>query len=156
MRVKVADFGLAKPIGGEGVVAGTWYSSAPECFLAGYGKEVEQLVTIGPKADSFSAGIVLAEFVLRAFPYGDRISGRIDPNLITRRIIHEGLRPKLPDNVPPPLVSLMSDCWNADIEQRPTFSEIITTIKAFPTRRWDELYPPRPVPMDHVAFRVQE
>ncbi|KAK9167122.1 hypothetical protein Scep_002313 [Stephania cephalantha] len=104
--VKVADFGVARFQSQGGVMTaetGTYRWMAPE---------VINHQPYDQKADVFSFAIVLWEL----------ITAKVDRNI--RSNADQGLRPELPENAHPKLLSLMQRCWEADPSNRPSFSEI--------------------------------
>lgn len=43
--------------------------------------------------------------------------------------IHSGVRPPIPDGVDPEYISLMSECWSANAEDRPAFEHIVSRLE---------------------------
>ncbi|XP_057974875.1 serine/threonine-protein kinase STY46-like isoform X2 [Malania oleifera] len=115
--IKVADFGVARFQNQEGVMTaetGTYRWMAPEVINH---RPYDQ------KADVFSFAIVLWELTTAKIPYD-----AMTP-LQAALGVRQGLRPDLPENAHPKLLSLMQRCWEAVPENRPAFSEIIVDLE---------------------------
>ncbi|XP_076940980.1 serine/threonine-protein kinase STY46-like [Bidens hawaiensis] len=115
--VKVADFGVARFLGQEGVMTaetGTYRWMAPEVIN-------HQLYD--QKADVFSFAIVLWELVTAKIPYENMTP------LQAALGVRQGLRPDVPTNTDPKLVELMQRGWDSDPDNRPSFSEIKTELE---------------------------
>lgn len=119
-KVKVADFGLGKLVssGGAGQMksrVGTMLWMAPEVIKGEpYGKP----------ADVYSFGIVLWELATRLVPYADK-----DQYAVMFGVSVQGLRPDIPATVPQAWATLMKKCWDQDALLRPTFEEILVSLK---------------------------
>lgn len=91
---------------------GTYQWMAPEVIV---GKRYTE------KADVFSFGVILWELATRKPPYYG-----IDGQVVSQRVVKEGLRPKISEKeAPGPFLDLMKRCWAEDPERRPKFEEII-------------------------------
>jgi hypothetical protein len=44
-------------------------------------------------------------------------------------VLHRGVRPMMPPDAPPPLVSLVNACWAADAATRPEFAVIAASLR---------------------------
>ena len=112
--IKVTDFGLAKfqEEDASHTFCGTLPWTAPEVFSGkGYSE----------KADVYSYAIVLWEMGTRKMPY----NGLNKPDIIVG-VTTKNLRPPLPiDDANDYYVQLMTDCWNEDPAQRPSFAEVM-------------------------------
>ncbi|KAF5181116.1 Serine/threonine-protein kinase STY46 [Thalictrum thalictroides] len=111
--VKVADFGVARfqSQGGKMTAeTGTYRWMAPE---------VLNHRPYNQKADVFSFAIVLWELTTAKIPYEKK-----SPLQAALGVINEGLRPDLPNNVNPRISDLMQRCWEAEPNNRPSFTEI--------------------------------
>jgi serine/threonine protein kinase len=76
------------------------------------------------KADVYSYAITCSEILTGEDPFmGEPLTGLLD------RIKYTGLRPSLPDSLPPYLVSLIHRCWDAAPCKRPDFSEICAELR---------------------------
>ncbi|XP_057795485.1 serine/threonine-protein kinase STY8-like [Salvia miltiorrhiza] len=110
--VKVADFGVARFQNNGGIMTaetGTYRWMAPE---------VINHQPYDQKADVFSFAIVLWELVTAKVPYDNMTP------LQAALGVRQGLRPELPINAHPKVLSLMQRCWEAIPSERPSFSEI--------------------------------
>ena len=115
---KVADFGLSLRV--EHRVGGflpTWRWLAPEVI------DVDN-VYYDETADIYSFAIVMWEIVARDVPFLE-YDKDIRQMQIKQMIIHENLRPTIPDDCPPKLARLMKKCWRADPKQRPNFDKSV-------------------------------
>ncbi|KAG0556602.1 hypothetical protein KC19_11G066300 [Ceratodon purpureus] len=71
------------------------------------------------KADTYSFAL------LCAYVFGGKVwDANLSSNELRKQISSSGLRPKLPSDCPEALASLISSCWDADPERRPSFSSI--------------------------------
>jgi hypothetical protein len=133
LRVKVTDFGLAKIKAATATFSaqsevGTTRWMAPELHTSSH---IGESSHPGPnkkhhpfKADVYSYAITCSEILTGDDPFmGEPLTGLLD------RIKYTGLRPTLPDSLPPYLVSLIHRCWDADTCKRPDFSEICAELR---------------------------
>eukprot|EP01090_Pellita_catalonica_P015326 TRINITY_DN413_c0_g1_i1.p1 TRINITY_DN413_c0_g1~~TRINITY_DN413_c0_g1_i1.p1 ORF type:complete len:719 (-),score=115.94 TRINITY_DN413_c0_g1_i1:68-2224(-) len=116
--VKVCDFGLSaikqdtlEALRDSGGAKGTPLYMAPEVMLQEGFDE---------KADVYSFGIVLWEIVSRKDPYPHHT----DYQTFVKAIVEDGERPKIPQDTPSLLRTLIERCWDAYPEYRPDFQEI--------------------------------
>lgn len=118
---KVGDLGLSKVKQQtmiSGGVRGTLPWMAPE-LLNGSSSLVSE------KVDVFSFGIVLWELLTGDEPYASMHYGAIIGGIVTNT-----LRPVVPTWCDASWRSLMEACWAADPAERPTFSEIASSLRA--------------------------
>ena len=154
VRAQVADFGLSRRVAPKikGMLA-TWQWLAPEIIDA----ESDQY---DQRADIYSFGVVLWEIFTAKIPFDEfymhPVYGRKLPhckdystidsfeiNLLAMKngIIHDKIRPTIPDNVPKEISKLISSCWQADPDDRPSFVkivEILSTLADEPVLPVDE------------------
>lgn len=118
LNCKLADFGWTRVMAKEMTSKiGTYQWMAPE-VINGY--------KYTQKADVFSFGIILWELATRKPPYYG-----IDGQLVSQKVVKEGLRPKISEKeCPGPFLDLMKRCWLEDQEKRPSFSKIIQELEA--------------------------
>lgn len=115
-KVKVCDFGLAqvKPQGqnlqDDDLAKGTPLWMAPE---------VMQFREFNEKADVYSFGIVLWEFLTRKEPF----SHHTNYSKFRKAVCEKGERPEIPP-CEPSLRFLIQRCWHPDPEMRPSFPQI--------------------------------
>ncbi len=118
LTCKLADFGWTRVLGKVMTSKiGTYQWMAPE-VIHGF-KYTE-------KADVFSFGIILWELATRKPPYYG-----IDGQVVSQRVVKEGLRPKISEKeAPGPFLELMKRCWHEDPDKRPSFGDIIKELDA--------------------------
>ncbi|XP_044510478.1 serine/threonine-protein kinase CTR1-like [Mangifera indica] len=117
--VKVCDFGLSRFKANTFIssksVAGTPEWMAPE-FLRGEPSN--------EKSDVYSFGVILWELVTMKQPW----SGH-SPAQVVGAVAFQNRRLTIPPNTSPVLASLMESCWSDDPAQRPTFANIVESLK---------------------------
>jgi len=84
------------------------------------------------KCDVYSYGIIFWELFSRKIPYADVSSFEIPV-----KVAKEGLRPKIPDNVPKSISKLMKQCWHAKPTKRPSFKATVKIV----LKLWDAWSP---------------
>ncbi|KAJ1266148.1 hypothetical protein BS78_08G128700 [Paspalum vaginatum] len=120
---KVGDFGLSRIKRNtlvSGGVRGTLPWMAPE-LLNGSSSRVSE------KVDVFSFGIVLWEILTGDEPYANMHCGAIIGG-----IVNNTLRPPIPENCDPDWRKLMEQCWSANPDARPSFTEVTDRLRAMP------------------------
>ena len=114
--VKVGDFGMARDVyeteyyrkEGRGFLPVRWM--APESFRDGKFKS---------QSDVWSYGVVLWEMAtLAEVPY----QGLANEQVMS--YVKEGRKMQRPENCPDVLFNMMSECWEAHANARPTFLDI--------------------------------
>ncbi|KAL6214407.1 hypothetical protein ACLB2K_013841 [Fragaria x ananassa] len=118
---KVGDFGLSRIKHNtlvSGGVRGTLPWMAPE-LLNGSSSRVSE------KVDVFSFGISMWEILTGEEPYANMHCGAIIGG-----IIKNTLRPPIPQWCDSKWKMLMEECWSADPESRPSFTEITIKLRA--------------------------
>jgi len=122
---KVADLGLAREIdvdNGMTVLAGTPKWEAPEVLVSKKGKR-----NYSKGADVYSFGMVLYEMMSGLEPFPD-----IHDIFELKKIVcDKNKRPKLPKKklLNPALISMMKECWQRDANRRPSFTQILITLR---------------------------
>ncbi|XP_043946330.1 protein-tyrosine kinase 6-like [Protopterus annectens] len=111
---KVADFGLARVIkdefyfSHEKIIPYKW--TAPEAISHGY---------YSVKSDIWSFGVVMYEIVTYGqIPYPGMSSSEVFSKITS------GYRMPRPQSCPDVLYQIMLQCWNIDVEDRPSFCEL--------------------------------
>ncbi|KAL3828125.1 hypothetical protein ACJIZ3_016927 [Penstemon smallii] len=118
---KVGDFGLSRIKRNtlvSGGVRGTLPWMAPE-LLNGSTSRVSE------KVDVFSFGIALWEIMTGEEPYANMHCGAIIGG-----IVKNTLRPPIPERCDPEWRKLMEQCWSADPQARPSFTEITNSLRS--------------------------
>jgi serine/threonine protein kinase len=116
-KVKVCDFGLSqvkeqgKMLKDDDLAKGTPLWMAPE---------VMQFKEFNEKADVYSFGIVLWEFLTRKEPFQNHTNYNK-----FKKAVCGGERPIIPDDCEQSLKALIEDCWHPDPVKRPSFPNII-------------------------------
>jgi len=85
--------------------------------------EVADALQYNHKADVYSYGIILWELNAGKKPFDG-----LNREMFYEQVVHGGERPPLNKKWPEELKKMMVDCWSADMDVRPTFSEIVEKI----------------------------
>ncbi|EAX90170.1 TKL family protein kinase [Trichomonas vaginalis G3] len=116
-KIRICDFGFAKSFNDDDTfkaqTVGTTQWMAPEILVSSH--------KFTSKIDVYAYGILLVELLTKKRPY----PGMDDKKELAHKIVEEGLRPKLKKNTPPLLKDLITQCWDANPDVRPTFDEIV-------------------------------
>ncbi|KAK4851684.1 hypothetical protein QYF36_017508 [Acer negundo] len=117
--VKVCDFGLSRFKANTFIssksVAGTPEWMAPE-FLRGEPSN--------EKSDVYSFGVILWELVTMQQPWNG-----LSPAQVVGAVAFQNRKLTIPPNTSPVLASIMESCWADDPTQRPSFANIVDTLK---------------------------
>src|SRR5437870_4623813 len=70
-------------------------------------------------ADIYSFGIIMNELISEEIPFND-----VPHDYILALKICKGLRPKISKNTPKLIASMITKCWDAKAENRPTVKEL--------------------------------
>jgi len=123
-KVKLIDFGLARMLENANPTSDDKYDMSGETGSLRYmAPEVAEGLPYNHKADVYSFGIILWEMNAGKRPFNG-----LSRDSFYEQIVHGGGRPSLNKKWPSELNKLISSCWSADIDSRPTFRQIIFTI----------------------------
>jgi serine/threonine protein kinase len=127
--VKIADFGLtktrnaSKTYADQTVNTGTSKYMAPEVIKAA--GDANRAVLNPRKADSYSFAVMCSEILTREDPFGEL--GQRPSEL--KKEVKADRRPKLPEDCPLLLKSLIKSCWAGNFHSRPLFPEICQELR---------------------------
>eukprot|EP00878_Enallax_costatus_P001012 GHUV01001146.1.p1 GENE.GHUV01001146.1~~GHUV01001146.1.p1 ORF type:complete len:510 (+),score=107.78 GHUV01001146.1:223-1530(+) len=117
---KISDFGLAAVL----VDGATHRSTASMGTITHMAPEVLRSGHVSCAADVYSFAIMMWEVLANKQVYHG-----IHYGAVVERVVVQGERPPIPDNVPEGLSILMQICWDAVPENRPTFEQIVTCLE---------------------------
>lgn len=124
--VKIIDFGLAKIIENASVDSDEAFTMSGETGSLRYmAPEVADALPYNSGADVYSFGIILWELNASKKPYEG-----LNRELFYERVVHGGERPPLNKKWPQELTSLLSECWDADMRNRPSFKKVVERVDA--------------------------
>jgi len=123
--VKVFDFGLCKDMNPkyktqDGLFQLT-FQTGSRPYMA---PEVALHKPYNQSADVFSYGILLSEIFSLKLPFQGMTNKEFK-----EQVLIGGKREKLPKSVPPFTAKLVTECWDANLQERPTFSRIASVIR---------------------------
>ena len=95
--------------------------SAPEILVSSgkFFKIPENINDNLKKIDIYSFGMILWELITNTVPFDVKL------NDVKTYVLEEKVRPEVPYNIDKNLSSLIRNCWDSDLSQRPTEKEII-------------------------------
>jgi serine/threonine protein kinase len=124
--VKLLDFGLAKVVEHTTIDCDEVYAMSGETGSLRYmAPEVAEGLPYNYTADVYSFGILLWELNASKKPYEG-----LNRELFYERVVHGGERPTLGRKWPSELTTLITECWDADIFNRPKFRDIVIRLDA--------------------------
>lgn len=138
--VKILDFGLAKIIENASVASGQTYVMSGETGSLRYmSPEVAEGLPYNYSADVYSFGVILWELNASKKPFEG-----LNRDLFYERIVHGGERPPLNRKKwPRELCNLMSECWDVDLQHRPTFRAIVQRLDTLLEKEKGVSLPPK-------------
>lgn len=121
-RVYLSDVGLIKLKKYAGIVLGytnknAW--SSPELLK----EKCLTGIKISPSDDIYSFGMVVWEVMTGQVPFPGYTR-----NQLMNKVAVESYRPKLPQDLPEEISTLILSCWNTDPQSRPSFTLIVQTL----------------------------
>jgi serine/threonine protein kinase len=123
--LKIFDFGLARELSDKDRDENGLYKMTP---MTGAMRYMSPEVGLGKpynlKADVYSWSMIMWYLMALEPPFGLYTN-----EMMKDRIMVRGSRPAVYDKWPSDLAALMKRCWDADISERPEFSEIIRIVK---------------------------
>ena len=124
--VKILDFGLAKIVENSSIDSDDVYAMSGETGSLRYmSPEVAAGEPYNYSADVYSFGIILWEINALKKPFEG-----LSRDLFYERVVHGGERPAVSRKWPIELANLISECWDADLHNRPRFREIVARLDA--------------------------
>jgi serine/threonine protein kinase len=129
LHVKLADFGTAKPynmtetFSTQTARQGTPTYAAPEVNFDQQVVHGEKSPKFPPKADVWSFAMVCSEILTGESPFEAE-----QRSTLRAKIMHQDLRPPLPNDCPSYLRHCITSCWELSPEKRPNFSTICTNL----------------------------
>jgi hypothetical protein len=131
IQVKLCDFGLSRvknsmaTLTAMTAAVGTPAYMAPELFQ---GNHMIDSVEAGKAVDVFSYSMMVLELFTQERPY---INMQFNNSYHLMMRVCDGLRPTIiPDSVVPPAIgALCRKCWHTEPESRPSFEQIVLTLK---------------------------
>jgi len=76
------------------------------------------------KVDVYSFGIVLWELITGLLPFQNMTAVQA-----AFAVVNKGVRPTIPQDCPPALANIMSRCWDANPDVRPSFVEVVRMLE---------------------------
>jgi len=123
-KVKLLDFGLARLLENADPKSNDCYEMSGETGSLRYmAPEVAEGLPYNHKSDVYSFGIIFWEMNAGKRPFGG-----LSRDTFYEQVVHGGGRPHLSKRWPSELNKLLGECWNADVDIRPTFSDIVDRI----------------------------
>jgi len=126
-RVTVCDFGLSRVLAtDEDIGVGTERELLPICWMS---PETLRGRIYSEKTDVYSFGLFLYEMIARSQPY---------PGLNPIEVVAPGvsrmdspLRPIVPNSCPREWGDLITECWSAQPDKRPTMKQVNQRLTGF-------------------------
>jgi serine/threonine protein kinase len=130
--VQLFDFGLARVLENVSVSNDVYDMSGETGSLRYMAPEVADCRPYNQKADVYSFGVILWELVAFKKPYDG-----MNREEFYVRVVQGGERPAINKKWPDDLTELMKCCWDAEISNRPNFTEIFDVLDSMVTGEKD-------------------
>jgi serine/threonine protein kinase len=119
--VKILDFGLAKILENSNANSNEVYAMSGETGSLRYmAPEVAEALPYNQKADVYSFGVILWELNSGKKPFAG-----LNRELFYEQVVHGGERPPINKKWPTELCKLITDCWDTEVENRPSFRQVV-------------------------------
>ena len=119
--VKILDFGLAKILENSNSNSNELYAMSGETGSLRYmAPEVAEALPYNQKADVYSFGVILWELNSGKKPFAG-----LNRELFYEQVVHGGERPPINKKWPAELCKLITDCWDTEVENRPSFRQVV-------------------------------
>ncbi|CAH0562157.1 unnamed protein product [Brassicogethes aeneus] len=123
-QAKISDFGLSRMVGMEDFYRASTGGKWP---LKWYAPESYNYAQFSHKSDVWSFGVTIWEmFSFGAHPWGDMKGAE------AIKLIDSGQRLEQPNACPKNIYDVMLQCWDFDMNRRPTFSELVKIFQSEP------------------------
>jgi serine/threonine protein kinase len=121
---RISDFGLSKLLTSENQSDMTGNIGTP-IYMA---PELATNTTYTGKVDVYAFGIMLFELATGKRAFAE--IRHLKPVQLVNQVIN-GARPKIPPEVPAHVAALMTACWDADPDKRPSFADMLRNSEQF-------------------------
>jgi len=125
MQLKLFDLGLATCVKKQSDTTEVYEMTGYTGSLRYMAPEVALRKAYNEKVDVHSFGIIFWEMLTGKLPF-DGISRKE----FMSQVVNLGSRPKLPNNLPEELASLLQACWDVDLLKRPSCKEIVASLSS--------------------------
>lgn len=119
-RIRICDFGFSRHASEDSLMSqniGTPHWMAPEILSTS--------TNYTSKVDVYAFGVVLWELATSQVPY----SG-LEASQIIAQVLANDIRPEIPSDLNPGMKKLITQCWDRNPDNRPTFHEIVERIQS--------------------------
>ncbi|GAX74261.1 hypothetical protein CEUSTIGMA_g1710.t1 [Chlamydomonas eustigma] len=118
---KISDFGLSYMLDHSETHVSQWNQGGTMTHMA---PELLQKGIQSKAADIYAFGILLWELYTAAVAFKG-----IPSTMLGFHVVHKDMRPEFPDSTPPTYMQLAHQCWDKDVERRPSFTDILMIIQ---------------------------